>query len=296
MLYSPNIKQPWYLWDGFRIWEFRDKKWHWNVSSWDRDWFLAVNLQAWPHACDFVLGFLGRDLPLLWTLHHWRGEISEFHLWFASGLFVKHNCLPGPEPSLDSEKVKFTLSLCSLWMILMAGVYWRPWTLGGIAQRMSRVQGWALRGKDLYVLETEDVKAVEEDLRAGGAACRSSLNHYCTHVPMLCPQPYLQSGVYINHVSHRFQMTETHVWLTGAKDSWVAQRTKEGRKVITGGTRIQVWLWNIPKQELLHLWFSWWQFPYVASLGHGFRNPLKRFVGSASFRYPTLTLQPWPVD
>lgn len=157
MLYSPNIKQPWYPWDGFRIWEFRDEKWHWNVSSWVRDWFLAVNLLAWPHAYDFVLGFLGRDLPLLWTLHHWWGEISEFHLWFASGLFVKHNCLLGPEPSLDSEKVKFTLSLCSLWITLMAGVYWRPRTLGGIAQRMSRVQGWALRGKDLYVLETVEM-------------------------------------------------------------------------------------------------------------------------------------------
>lgn len=37
-----------------------------------------------------------------------------------------------------------------------------------------------------------DVKAVEEDLRAGGAAWRSSLNHYCTrvcHVPNLIFSP-----------------------------------------------------------------------------------------------------------
>lgn len=56
-----------------------------------------------------------------------------------------------------------------------------------------------------------DVKAVEEDLRAGGAAWRSSLNHYCTPVPVPCPQPYLQSGVSINQVAHRFQMAETQV-------------------------------------------------------------------------------------
>lgn len=55
-----------------------------------------------------------------------------------------------------------------------------------------------------------DVKAVE-DLRAGGTAWRSSLNHYCTHVSVPCPQLYLQSGVYINQVSHRFQMAEIQV-------------------------------------------------------------------------------------
>lgn len=83
--------------------------------SWGRDWspvpwseFTSLTSCPW-----FVSGFFGGDLPLLWTLHHWWGEISELHLWSAPGLFVKHDCLPGPESSLDSEKVKFISSLCS---------------------------------------------------------------------------------------------------------------------------------------------------------------------------------------
>lgn len=88
-------------------------------------WFLAVNLPVWPHACDFFSGFLGGYLPVLWTLHHRWGKISEFHLWSASGLFIKHNCLPGPEPSLDSEKVHFLIVVFSLnypagWSLLEA--------------------------------------------------------------------------------------------------------------------------------------------------------------------------------
>lgn len=123
------------IWDFSSLWEFRDEQWHWNVNSsrWRLvSWFPAVGSPIWPHALGFISGFPGGYLPLLWTLHHWWGEISEFHLWSASGLFVKHSCLPGSEPCLDSEKVQFILSLCSLWITLdgwsLLGVFglWEP--------------------------------------------------------------------------------------------------------------------------------------------------------------------------
>ena len=120
MIYSPDINWASCIFLDFSsLWEFRDEQWHWNVNSWRQrlgSWFPAVTSPVWPHALGFVSGFLGGYLPLLWTLHHWRGEISELRLWLASGLFIKHDCLPGPESSLDSEKVKFTLLLCSLWI------------------------------------------------------------------------------------------------------------------------------------------------------------------------------------
>lgn len=152
-------------------------------------WFPAENSPIWPHVLGFISGFLGGDLPLLWTLHHWRGGISELHLRFASGLFVKHNCLPGPESSLDSEKVKFYLIIV-FYLNNPDG-----WSLLEILDCESHCPkdeqspGLGFVGK-IFVSVLEAVGIWRQDVGAGAAPCHSLLNHYCIHSPLPFPQPF----------------------------------------------------------------------------------------------------------
>lgn len=178
-------------------------------------WFPVVNSPIWPHALGFVSGFLGGDLPLLWTLHHWRCEISELHLWFVSGLFVKHNCLPGPEPSLDSEKVKFYLIIVFYlnnpdgWSLLEIVDF------GSHRPKDEQSPGLGFVGK-IFVSVLEAVGIWRQDVGAGGDPCHSLLSRYCVHLLMPFPQPYLWSGVYSNQVSLALLcMAETQLQLTG---------------------------------------------------------------------------------
>lgn len=195
---------------------------------WGGDWFpgFLQSSPIWPHALGFISGFPGGYLPLLWTLHHWWGEVSEFHLWSASGLFVKHNCLPGSEPCLDSEKVQFILLLCSFW-ITLDGVSWRSVDSGSHCPKDEKNPRVGFMEKKICECAggCGDLEEMEAAFGSWSSSLEFSVNHCWIHSPsIIFDLVCMLTGLYWVASSRIPTLTN---WVKGVVSGWENQGREE---------------------------------------------------------------------